>query len=122
MRYIVCFHSHDLVMSRASKLTLAGTSLFAATTIVFVHFQQKFEKEVCPSFHAQIRITPLTAHQAMHQGVVRDMEQQRVKKERQLDFDMQRALEEEYRKGQTVTTDTPSPALSPGSSTRQPTK
>ncbi len=30
------------------------------------------------------------------------MEQQRVKKERQLDFDLQRALEEEYKKGQTV--------------------
>ncbi|KAH7030780.1 cytochrome c oxidase assembly protein [Microdochium trichocladiopsis] len=72
-------------MSRASQLTLAGTSLFAAATVVFVHFQQKWEK------------------QAMHQGVIRDMEQQRIKKERQLDFDMQRALEEEYKKGQTVT-------------------
>ncbi|TPX16778.1 uncharacterized protein E0L32_012382 [Thyridium curvatum] len=71
-------------MSRASKLTLLGTSLFAATTIAMVHFQQKFEKD------------------AMHEGVVRDMEQQRVKRERQLDFDMQRALEEEYKKGQTV--------------------
>jgi len=38
----------------------------------------------------------------MHAGVVRDMEQQRIKKERQLDFDMQRALEEEYRKLQHV--------------------
>jgi protein PET117 len=38
----------------------------------------------------------------MHQGVVRDMEQQRVKKERQIDFDMQRKLEEEYRKVQNV--------------------
>ena len=38
----------------------------------------------------------------MHQGVVRDMEQQRIKKERQLDFDMQKALEEEYKKEQTV--------------------
>jgi protein PET117 len=38
----------------------------------------------------------------MHQGVIRDMEQQRVKRERQLDFDMQRKLEEEYRKVQTV--------------------
>ncbi|KAI8624958.1 cytochrome c oxidase assembly protein [Xylariaceae sp. FL1651] len=72
-------------MSRASKLTLLGTSLFAATTVVFVHFQQKSEKE------------------AMHQGVVRDMEQQRIKRERQLDFDLQKALEEEYKKGQTVT-------------------
>ncbi|ORY54980.1 uncharacterized protein BCR38DRAFT_479286 [Pseudomassariella vexata] len=71
-------------MSRASKLTLAGTSLFAAGTVVFVHFQQQWEKS------------------AMHEGVIRDMEQQRVKKERQLDFDMQRALEEEYKKEQAV--------------------
>ena len=33
-------------MSRASKLTLLGTSLFAATTIIFVHSQQKIEKDV----------------------------------------------------------------------------
>ncbi|CAK7216137.1 hypothetical protein SCUCBS95973_002702 [Sporothrix curviconia] len=71
-------------MSRASKLTLLGTSLFAASTVAFVHFQQESEKS------------------AMHQGVVRDMEQQRIKKERQLDFDMQRALEAEYKKEQTV--------------------
>jgi protein PET117 len=38
----------------------------------------------------------------MHAGVIRDMEQQRVKKERQADFEMQRALENEYRKMQTV--------------------
>jgi protein PET117 len=38
----------------------------------------------------------------MHAGVLRDMEQQRVKRERQADFDMQRALEQEYRKIQTV--------------------
>ena len=38
----------------------------------------------------------------MHAGVIRDMEQQRVKRERQADFDMQRALEQEYRKVQTV--------------------
>lgn len=38
----------------------------------------------------------------MHAGVVRDMEQQKIKKERQADFEMQRALEEEYRKIQRV--------------------
>lgn len=38
----------------------------------------------------------------MHAGVVRDMEQQRIKKERQADFAMQRALEEEYKKVQHV--------------------
>ncbi|KAH8684197.1 hypothetical protein BGZ61DRAFT_590247 [Ilyonectria robusta] len=71
-------------MSRASKLTLAATSLFAASTVILVHYQQKFEKE------------------AMHEGVVRDMEQQRVKRERQLDFDMQKAIEEEYKRDQSV--------------------
>jgi protein PET117 len=38
----------------------------------------------------------------MHAGVVRDMEQQRLKRERQADFEMQKQLEEEYRKTQTV--------------------
>jgi len=38
----------------------------------------------------------------MHEGVIRDMEQQRIKRERQLDFDMQKALEKEYRKIQDV--------------------
>ncbi|KAI4256247.1 MAG: hypothetical protein L6R42_006331 [Xanthoria sp. 1 TBL-2021] len=71
-------------MSTASKLTLAGTSLFAAGTIFFVHYGQQNEKA------------------AMHAGVVRDMEQQRVKRERQAEFEMQRELEGEYRKVQTV--------------------
>ncbi|KAG0652916.1 hypothetical protein D0Z07_0155 [Hyphodiscus hymeniophilus] len=71
-------------MSRAAKLTLGGSSLFALSTIVFVHYSQQAEKN------------------AMHQGVVRDMEQQRIKKERQLDFEIQRALEEQYRKVQNV--------------------
>ena len=38
----------------------------------------------------------------MHAGVIRDYEQQRLKRERQADFEMQRALEQEYRKVQTV--------------------
>lgn len=42
----------------------------------------------------------------MHQGVVRDVEQQRLKaeqqRERQADFDAQRALHEEYRRDQIV--------------------
>jgi len=33
-------------MSRAAKLTLAGTSLFAIGTIVFVHHAQQAEKAV----------------------------------------------------------------------------
>ncbi|KAL8933310.1 MAG: hypothetical protein Q9216_006425 [Gyalolechia sp. 2 TL-2023] len=71
-------------MSRASKITLAGTSLGAVTLVYLVHYGQQAEKA------------------AMHAGVVRDMEQQRVKKERQADFEMQRELEGEYKKVQTV--------------------
>ncbi|KAK3201885.1 hypothetical protein GRF29_164g969284 [Pseudopithomyces chartarum] len=71
-------------MSRASKLTLATTSLGAIGIVIFVHYSQRAEKA------------------AMHAGVIRDYEQQRLKRERQADFEMQRALEEEYRKVQTV--------------------
>ncbi|KAK7520515.1 hypothetical protein IWX49DRAFT_316923 [Phyllosticta citricarpa] len=77
-------------MSTASKLTLAGTTLGALGIVVFVHFQQKAEQA------------------AMHAGVIRDLEQQRLKRERQLDFDMQRKLEEEYRKIQSVSESKPS--------------
>lgn len=38
----------------------------------------------------------------MHRGVERDMEKQRVRQERQADFEMQKRLEEEYLKLQTV--------------------
>lgn len=38
----------------------------------------------------------------MHRGVVRDLEQQRIKKERVADFEAQRVLEEEYRRVQYV--------------------
>jgi translation initiation factor 2B subunit (eIF-2B alpha/beta/delta family) len=34
-------------MSRAAKLTLTGTSLFAIGTIFFVHHAQQAEKAVC---------------------------------------------------------------------------
>ncbi|KAH8177790.1 PET assembly of cytochrome c oxidase, mitochondrial domain-containing protein [Sarocladium implicatum] len=86
-------------MSAASKATLGGTCLFALGTIAFVHFQQEAERS------------------AMHQGVVRDMEQQRIKRERQLDFDMQRVLEEEYKREQNVrSTVDPKDASSPPSS------
>ena len=35
-----------LKMSRAAKLTLAGTSAMAVSIVYFVHFQQKSEKAV----------------------------------------------------------------------------
>ena len=94
-------------MSRASKLTLAGTSLSALGIVVLVHYQQRAEKSVSLPFYDTLSRAILprsTAYvlQAMHAGVIRDIEQQRVKKERQADFEMQRALEEEYRKVQQV--------------------
>ena len=93
-------------MSRASKFTLLGTSAFAAAMVVFVHTQQTAEKTVCSlqcsSRHCVPNLLTQFHLQAMHQGVIRDMEQQRVKRERQLDFDMQRELEAEYKKSQTV--------------------
>ncbi|KAH7138641.1 hypothetical protein B0J11DRAFT_423944 [Dendryphion nanum] len=71
-------------MSHASKITLATTTLGAIGIVIFVHFGQRAEKA------------------AMHAGVIRDYEQQRLKRERQADFEMQRELEKEYRKFQTV--------------------
>ncbi|EER25765.1 hypothetical protein D8B26_004125 [Coccidioides posadasii str. Silveira] len=71
-------------MSRASKITFACTSLATAGIVYFVHWSQEADKA------------------AMHAGVLRDLENQKVKRERQLDFEMQRRLEEEYRKIQTV--------------------
>lgn len=49
---INCLSQHAgkvVTMSRASKLTLAGTSLFALGTVFLVHFQQQAEKAVCYS-------------------------------------------------------------------------
>lgn len=94
-------------MSRAAKLTLAGTSIGAIGIVTLVHYQQNSEKAVGLPFHEglfQIDCLFSTAYvlQAMHAGVIRDIEQQRIKKERQADFEMQRALEEEYRKVQQV--------------------
>lgn len=91
-------------MSRAAKFTLAGTSLGAIGIVYLVHYQQKAEKAVrILNEQSTYVYTLLTIYlQAMHAGVIRDMEQQRIKKERQADFEMQRALEEEYRKVQSV--------------------
>lgn len=47
-------------MSRAAKLTLTGTSLFAISTVFFVHYSQKAEKSVRPSL-PQSAPLPFTA-------------------------------------------------------------
>lgn len=38
----------------------------------------------------------------MHAGVIRDEERSRIKRERQLDFDVQKELEKEFKKSQSV--------------------
>ncbi|KAJ5175622.1 uncharacterized protein N7482_001499 [Penicillium canariense] len=80
-------------MSRASKLTLAATGLGTAGIVCFVHWAQEQDRA------------------AMHRGVERDMEKQRIRQERQAEFEMQKRLEEEYLKLQTVhsTTDNANP-------------
>jgi protein PET117 len=87
-------------MSSKAKITLATTTVSAIAIVVFVHYQQRADKAVRA---AELRSQALAnAQQAMHQGVIRDMEQQKIKRERQLDFEMQRQMEEEYRKVQKV--------------------
>lgn len=54
----------------------------------------------------------------MHQGVVRDMEQQRIKAERQLDFDVQRQLEQEYKREQNVRSTVDAPDREPSAPPR----
>ena len=75
-------------MSAASKVTLATTLAGTIGIVTFVHWAQRSEKA------------------AMHAGVIRDEENQTRKRaeqeERRLDFEMQKKLEEEYRKTQTV--------------------
>jgi len=58
-----------------------------------------------PLLHILLFCSWLIVTKAMHQGVIRDMEQQRLKRERQADFEMQAELEKEYRKVQNVTQD-----------------
>ena len=116
-------------MSTASKFTLAGSITSAIGIVTLVHYQQKTEKAVIPpaSFAHSSPFSPSNhpnaflprpmqsssirdadeaiLSQFMHAGVLRDVEQQRLKKERQEDFEMQKALEEEYKKFQSVNGD-----------------
>ena len=80
---------------------MATTCIGAIAIVGFVHYGQKAEKAVCRHPITLIEAS-LMIEQLMHAGVIRDYEQQRAKRERLADFEMQRALEEEYRKVQTV--------------------
>ncbi|KAJ6018157.1 hypothetical protein N7451_001536 [Penicillium sp. IBT 35674x] len=75
-------------MSRAAKFTLAATGLGTAGIVWFVHWSQEADRA------------------AMHKGVERDMEKQRIRQERQAEFELQKRLQEEYLKLQTVTSTT----------------
>ena len=101
------FPIHRTAMSFAAKATLATTALGTIGIVIFVHQQQKADQAVCTRLHRTTSTLANTyAWQAMHQGVIRDMEQQRIKRERQADFEMQRQLEEEYKKVQSVSDST----------------
>ncbi|EPS43199.1 hypothetical protein H072_2812 [Dactylellina haptotyla CBS 200.50] len=76
--------SSSPIMSRASKVTLGLVSAITGLIVVAVHNTQVTERE------------------AMHQGVVRDEERQRVKRERALDFQLSAKLREEYESVQPV--------------------
>lgn len=75
-------------MSAASKATLATTLIGCIGIVAFVHWGQTAEKA------------------AMHAGVIRDEENQRrkreVQEERRMDFEIQKKLEEELLKTQSV--------------------
>lgn len=71
-------------MSRASKVTL-GISLACTTAIIFgVHYIQRSDKE------------------QMHRGVVSDEARRQARRDRQAEFDQQRALEAALLKQQSV--------------------
>ncbi|KAJ5580187.1 uncharacterized protein N7459_006172 [Penicillium hispanicum] len=78
-------------MSRASKFTFAATALGTAGIVYFVHWAQEADRA------------------AMHKGVERDMEKQRIRQERQAEFELQKRLEQEYLKVQNVTSTTGDP-------------
>lgn len=50
-KIVLCSLASSKDMSRASKLTLAGTSLSAIGIVVLVHYQQRAEKAVSLSFY-----------------------------------------------------------------------
>ncbi|PVU89542.1 hypothetical protein BB559_005052 [Furculomyces boomerangus] len=69
-------------MSTKAKLTLLGSTVFAVTTIWFVHRIQNQEKEI------------------MHQGVIRDEERKKNKQKNILEYKEQKELYAELVKDQ----------------------
>lgn len=69
-------------MSRAAKLTFAGSCVFAASTIWFVHRLQDIERET------------------MYQGVIRDQERKAQRAQNMREYEETRALHAEMAKDQ----------------------
>ncbi|KAJ2346705.1 hypothetical protein GGF43_004927 [Coemansia sp. RSA 2618] len=69
-------------MSKAAKLTFAGSCVFAVGTIWFVHKAQEWERE------------------SMYQGVIRDRERKAQREQNVREFDETRALHAELIKEQ----------------------
>ena len=71
-------------MSTAAKMTLAGVTVSTIAIIFGVHYIQQADK------------------QSMHQGVLRDDERQKIRKEREEELHRQRALEAALKQDQGV--------------------
>ncbi|KAJ2825811.1 hypothetical protein IWW50_002682 [Coemansia erecta] len=69
-------------MTKAAKLTFAGSCVFAVGTIWFVHKAQEWERE------------------SMYQGVIRDRERKAQREQNVREFDETRALHAELIKEQ----------------------
>ncbi|KAK9457734.1 hypothetical protein V1511DRAFT_494451 [Dipodascopsis uninucleata] len=65
-------------MSRASKITLGVVSTVAAITVYGVHYIQEQEEKT------------------MYEGVLKDIERQKVKRAREEDFLLNQRLQREY--------------------------
>jgi protein PET117 len=82
-------------MSRASKITLLAVTMATCSTIYFVHKYQADEKAVST-------VMAKLTFKTMHEGVLRDAERQRIKRERVMELEEQQRLQKEYERLQPV--------------------
>jgi hypothetical protein len=74
----------------------------------YIIFNVLRKKYVCIPFdpyfilEGNTKLIEIGGVKLMHAGVIRDEERSRIKRERQLDFDMQKELEKEFKKSQSV--------------------
>jgi len=90
-------------MSRAAKTTFVTTVVACGLTVLGVHYLQRSERAVINPPPSPTSIPGLMcSKKQMHEGVIRDEERSRMKRERQEDFDIQAKLKEEFLKEQNV--------------------